>query len=72
MWYAIYRNQNDDVVGFITEAPKENNECLGPSGIRPLLCHDENALPAKFNSEEEAHEKLKGHILAPCIEFIEL
>jgi len=58
MWYAIYRNQNDDVVGFILDDADAENHV--PS------------LPVKFISEGEGHDKLKGHVLYPLIDFIEL
>jgi len=57
MWYAIWRNQESKVMGFIVDGHDEENN---------------DPLPMEFICEAEAHDKLKGHILYPYIELVEL
>jgi len=57
MWYSIWRNQSGKVAGFIVDGRDEENN---------------DPLPMEFICEAEAHDNLKGHILYPFIEVIEL
>jgi hypothetical protein len=57
MWHAIWRNQSGKVAGFIVDGTDEENN---------------DPLPKEYLCEAEAHDDLKGHILYPFIELIEL
>ena len=55
-WYAVYKDQQGEFEGFITDGED----------------FEEDSMPIKWDSQGQAEKAMKGHILEPFIEYIEL
>jgi len=59
-WYAVWRNQENEVVGFIKDSKDDPD-------ADPADC-----VAQRWDTEKEAQEAMKGHLLHHSVEIIEL